>query len=514
MPRPRLAMRKVREVLRLARGQGMSARQVGLALGVPRSTVGDHLKRAELAGVTWPLPEGMDDAALEALLFPPPPPAGEQRPVPNWAEVKKELRRKGVTLMLLWFEYKERHPDGYGYSWFCQRYAEFAAKVDLTMRQDHKAGEKTFVDFPGATIPIYDRRTGQVGFDAELFVAVLGASSYLYAEALRSQQLPDWVAGHVHAFEFFGAVSEIVVSDNLKSGVTKAHCYEPDVNATYEEMAAHYDVAVVPARPYKPRDKAKVEAGVLLAERWIMARLRNRRFYSLHEANEAIAALLAWINDRPFKKLPGSRRSLFEEIDRPAMKPLPATRYEFATWRLGRKIHIDYHVEFDDHYYSVPHQLAGRRVDVRGTAATVEIFHAHRRVASHVRSHHKGGHTTDPAHMPESHRRQAQWTPERIVAWAERTGPSTAELAAQIMASRRHPQQGFRSCLGIMRLSAKYGAERVEAACARALVARALSYKSVESILSHNLDAQPLPEHGAVRVHPRHGNLRGPSYYQ
>jgi transposase len=514
MPRPRLAMRKVRDVLRLAWGQKLSTRQVAASLGVPPSTVGDHLKRAELAGLSWPLPDDLDDQALEALLFPKPPPPEVIRPMPDWAEVHKELRRPGVTLMLLWFEYRERHPDGYGYSQFCHRYREFAGRLDLVMRQEHKAGEKCFVDFPGQRLPIYDRRSGAVAFFAELFVAVLGASNYLYAEAVASQQLPQWIAAHVHALEFFGAVPRVMVSDNLRSGVTKAHRYEPEINATYQDFAAHYNIAVIPARPYKSRDKAKVEAGVLLAERWILARLRNRRFYSLHEANLAIRELVEAINNRPFKKLPGTRRSLFEAIDRPAMGPLPSLPYDVCTWRLGLKVNIDYHIEADHHYYSVHHSLVGRRVDVRIGSQTIEIFHAHKRVASWKRSWKRGGYSTDRAHMPESHRRHAEWSPRRIVAWAEKTGPALAELARAILESKPHPEQGYRSCLGIIRLAERYGPERLEAAARRALSVRAYSYRSVESILRHGLDRQPLPEKRPDRVHPRHDNLRGPSYYR
>ena len=513
MPRPRLAMRKIREVLRLALGEGLSVRDVGLSLGVARSTVSDHLKRAERAGVSWPLPEGLDDDALEARLFPPAPPATEERPQPDLKHVHKDLRRKGVTLLLLWLEYKEQHPDGYQYTQFCDLYRRFKGTVDVVMRQEHRAGEKVFVDFPGQLLPIYDRKTGVLRLEAELFVAVLGASSYLYAEAVASQQLAPWVTAHVHAFEFFGAVPAIVVCDNLRSGVTKAHRYEPDVNATYQEMAAHYGLAVIPTRPRKPRDKAKVEVGVLLAERWILARLRNRRFYSIAEANLAIRELVELVNDRPFKKIPGSRRSLFEELDRPAMRALPEQRYEFARWRLGRKVNIDYHVEVDFHWYSVPYRLVGQPVDVRVAAGTVEAFHKGRRVASHVRSHQRYGHSTDPAHMPESHRRHAQWTPGRIISWAEKTGPATAELAKGILESRPHPEQGYRSCLGVIRLADRYGAERVEAACRRAVAVRAFSYKSVQSILSHGLDAQPITAR-PVRTHPRHDNLRGAGYYQ
>jgi len=506
-------MRKIRDALRLNLGEGLSLRDVSASLQVPFTTVGDHVRRAKAAGLGWPLPEDLDDDGLEALLFSSAAPA-QTRPVPDWAKVHVELRRPHVTLMLLWLEHKEAFPDSYAYSQFCEHYKRWRRGVDVVMRQEHKAGEKLFVDFPGRRIPVYDERTAEVVFEAELFVAVLGASSYLYAEALRSQELLHWVTGHVHAFEALGGCPAIVVCDNLRSGVTRPNRYEPDVNATYQEMAAHYDVAVIPTRSYKPRDKAKVEAGVLLAERWIMARLRNEHFTSLGEANAEIARLVAWVNARPFKALAGSRASLFEELDRPALRPLPADRYEFAVWRKA-KANIDYHIEHraDRHYYSVPYRLAGETVDVRISAATVEAFHRHRRVASHVRKF-TPGFSTDPAHMPESHRRHAAWTPSRIVSWAAKTGPATAKLTEAVMAARRHPEQGFRSCLGIVRLGDRYGVERLEAACERALAVRAHSYRSVESILRTGLDRQALPAEVPARAHPDHDNVRGPDYYQ
>jgi len=515
MPRPHISMRKIRDALRLSLGEGLSLRHTAASLQMPFTTVGDHLRRAKAAGITWPLPDGLDDDALEALLFATAaaPPAAT-RPLPDWAKVHVELRRPYVTLMLLWLEHKEVFPEAHSYSQFCELYRRWRRRVDVVMRQHHKAGEKLFVDFPGHRIPIYDPKTGELAFEAELFVAVLGASSFLYAEAVRSQELLHWVSAHVHTFEALGGCPAIVVCDNLRSGVTRPHRYEPDVNATYQDMAAHYGVAVIPARSYKPRDKAKAEAGVLLAERWIMARVRNERFTSLAEANVEIARLSEWMNARPFKRLAGSRASLFEELDRPALRPLPATRYEFATWRRA-KANIDYHVELraERHYYSVPYRLVGEAVDLRLTAGVVEVFHRHRRVASHPRSF-SAGFTTDPAHMPESHRRHGSWTPGRIISWAAKTGPATAALVEAILAARRHPEQGFRSCLGIVSLGKRYGAERVEAACARALAAHAHSYRSVESILRTGLDAKPLEAQAPAPAHPDHDNLRGPGYYQ
>lgn len=517
MPRPHNAMRKIRDALRLKCDEKLSARQIALSLGLARSTVADYLQRATAAGISWPLPQDFDDAALEAALFSSDGAPAGVRPLPEWEKIHLELRRPHVTLALLWLEYKETFPDGYAYSQFCELYGRWRLHLDVVMRQVHKAGEKLFVDYPGRRIPIYDGSNGEVSFEAELFVAVLGASSYLFAEATRSQELIHWIDAHCHAFEFYGGCPAVVVPDNLRSGVTRAHRYEPEVNATYLEMASHYGVAIIPARSYKPRDKAKVEAGVLLVERWIMARLRNERFTSLGEANLAIAKLVEWVNARPFKKIDGSRKSLFEELDRPALRPLPAQRYEFAS-RKTATVNIDYHVQVlvgpkVRHYYSVPYKLAGEKVEIRVAASVVEIFHRHRRVASHLRAF-TGGFTTDPSHMPESHRRHAQWTPSRIISWATKTGPHTAEMVEAVMADRPHPEQGFRSCLGIMRLGDRYGSERLEKACQRALRVKSLSYRSIESILKTGLDRQPLPGETPQRTHPPHTNVRGSDYYQ
>jgi transposase len=513
--RPRVSMRKIRDVLRLSHGERLSRRQVSASLEIPLTTVNDHLVRARRAGLSWPLPGDMDDATLERALFPPTAPSSVARPMPDWGRVHKELKRKGVTLQLLWIEYRETHEEGLGYSQFCNLYRVWRKTTDVVMRQNHLAGEKMFVDFSGMRIPVYDRTTGRVAFQAELFVAALGASSYTYAEALRSQELLHWVTANTHALEFFGGAPAICVPDNLRSAVNKADRYEPDVNATFQEFANHYQMAIVPARPYKPRDKAKVEAAVLLAERWIIARLRNRRFYSLQELNLAIAQCLEVINARPFKKMDSSRRELFEAIDRPALRPLPADHYDFAFFKLA-KVSIDYHVELrsDRHFYSVPYQLAGSEVELRVTASVVEVLFSGKRVASHLRSFVRQGYSTEPAHMPESHRRHAEWTPSRILVWAEKTGPSTAGLIAGILERRPHPEQGFRSALGIIRLGDRNGSERLEAACARALAMKSFSYKSVSSILAHNLDQEPLPERKVLGPHPHHRNVRGGAYYR
>lgn len=506
-------MRKIREVLRLRYEAGLSGRQVAVSLQIARGSVGEYLRRFDATGLGWPLPASLSDTALERRLYPPPPAVpSDSRPLPDWSTVHRELRRPGVTLMLLWEEYQAAYPkQGFGYSWFCDRYRAWAGKLDLVMRQTHRAGETLFVDYAGQTAEVIDPATGEVR-TAQLFVAVLGASNYTYAEATWTQTLPDWIGAHTRAFAFFGGVPEVVVPDNLKSGITRAHRYEPDLNPTYAELASHYGVAVIPARARRPRDKAKVEVGVQVVERLILAALRHRTFFSLAELNRAIAELLERLNRRPFKKLPGSRREAFEALDRPALRPLPATPYVYATWKKVR-VHIDYHVEVDGHYYSVPYVLVKQSLEARLTATTVECFRQGQRVASHRRSALKGQHTTVPEHMPKAHRAYAEWTPQRLVRWAEQTGPATAGVVAQILAHRPHPQQGFRSCLGILRLGERYGAERLEAACRRALRLNACRYKSIESILKRGLDRQPLPEQRELALPAAHDHLRGPDYY-
>ena len=512
MPNKRLSMRKVKEVLRLHFEVGLKLRPIARSLSLSPSTVGDYLRRARVVGITWPLPAEIDEPELERRLFPPPKPGRAKRPLPDWAVMHQELKRKGMTLALLWHEYKSTHPEGIQYSQFCAYYRRYAERLNVVMRQHHRAGEKLFVDYAGHTVPVTDPRTGN-SRQAQVFVAVLGASNYTYAEATWTQALPDWIGSHRRTFNYLGAVPEVVVPDNLKSGVTTAHRYEPDLNPTYQEMAAHYGVAVVPARARKPRDKAKAEVGVQIVERWILARLRHHTFFSLTELNVAIGQLLEELNTRAFKKLPGSRKTLFESLDRPAMNPLPVQPYVYAEWKRVR-VHIDYHIELDGHYYSVPYQLVKQALDARMTANTVELFHRGHRVASHVRSGHKGHHTTVCGHMPRAHQAYAEWTPQRLINWAENSGPATAQVIATILAARAHPQQGFRSCLGIMRLGKTYGDARLEAACQRAQALQAYSYKSIASMLKHHLDQQPLPAPVSAPKPIAHPNIRGAHYYQ
>lgn len=510
MSREGLSMRKVREILRLRLSVGLSTHRVAKICKVSSSTVSEYERRFREAGLAWPVPEGMDDTALEQAARARPESFSHRRPMPELSYLIEEMRRPHVTLSLLWFEYKEANPEGYQYTQFCHYYRQASKKADLVLRQEHRAGEKVFTDYAGDTLSVTDPRTGRKS-PVYLFVAVLGASNYTFAEGVTSMDLASWIDSHVRAFEFFGGVPQIVVPDNTKCAVTRADRYEPEINREFADMAAHYGTAIIPARVRRPRDKAKIEKGVRIVERWIIAALRNRTFFSLAEVNEAISGLLDKLNSRKFKMINATRADLFERLDSPALCPLPQSRYQYAKWSTA-KVNIDYHVVAERHYYSVPHQLAGEQVDVRLSALCVEILYKNRRVASHIRSYEEGGFTTNRDHMPQSHREHLEWTPSRIISWAAKTGPNTSLLVKKIMESRPHPQQGYRSCLGIIRLSGTYTQERVEAAAVRALRANATSYRSVRSILEKGLDKLPLKDTPAYSE-PEHTNIRGRDYY-
>lgn len=515
MPGKRLSMRKIKEVLRLSLEVGLGGRAVAQSCGMGRSTVREYLQRAKRADVGWPLPEGVTEEELERLLFPPlllmP---GAVRPLPDWKWIHDELKGRGVTRFVLWEEYKAVHPEGLQYSQFCDLYRAWRGKLPVWMRQDHKAGEKLFIDYAGMTMPVRDAATGKERH-AQIFVATLGASHYTYAEATWTQTLPDFIGSHARAFVFIGGVSELLVPDNLRSAVSRACKYDPDVNPAYVRCAAHYGAAVLPARPRKPTDKSPVESAVKGVEQRILAKLRNRRFFSLAELNEAIAPLLAEYNERPFQQREGSRRSLFEKLDQPALKPLPLHPFEYEEWEKVR-VNLDYHVRVraDAHNYSVPYRLVSEKIDVRLTADAVECFHNGQRVASHARSNEKNRHTTLTEHMPKGHREHAKWTPERIIHWVGKAGPSAAELAERIIASRPHPEQGFQACRGLIRLGETHGADRLEAACERALAINSVCYKSVNEILRQGLDKKPLPKAASSMPAIEHENVRGADYYQ
>jgi transposase len=517
-------MRKIREILRLHYELELSARQIATSCLIGRDTVRRYVERAHAINLVWPPPETLDDQALERLLFRNQRSAVQtqrltKHPMPDWNSVERELKRKGVTLVLLHREYLERHPNGYCYSRFAQRFIEWKRSNGLavTMRQTHKAGDKLFVDYAGMTVPITDRATGEINA-AQVFVATLGASNYTYAEITATQNLEDWLGAHRRALEYFGGVPRLIVPDNLKTGVTSPHRYEPEINRAYTEFAEHYGVAVIPARVKKPRDKAKVEVHVQVVERHLLAPLRNRTFFSLAEANHAIAELLEALNTKPFQKLEGSRRSAFLEIDQPELRPLPLAAYAVSQWRKA-KVGIDYHVEVEGHYYSVPYRFARSAVEVRLAGASIEVFHDRQRIAVHSRvpnlPRFKGRHSTITEHMPKAHQRYGEWNAARLIDWAHKTGPSTARVIEAILEARTHPEQGFRSCLGIMRLGKSFGVQRLEAACKRADALRAYSFKSVQSILQNNLDLEPSGvEEVPTRALIAHQNLRGAAYYK
>ncbi len=515
MANKRLPVRKIKEVLRLKYGCGLSERQIARSCQVSRSTVADYLMKAKAAGMSWPEAAEISDTELENRLFTREHLPGQvKQPAPDCEYIYNQLRsykNVNLTLIQLWLEYREKHPDGYQYTQFCEHYRRWRGKLDYCMRQEHRAGEKLFIDYSDG-LRIVDLATGEL-LPTQLFVAVWGASNHTYAEATLSQSLPNWIGSHVRAFEYFGCVPRMLVPDNLKSGVSKACCYEPEMNPTYAEMAEHYGCAVLPARPLKPRDKAKVENGVLVSQRWILAVLRERTFYSLAEMNGAIRECLERLNTRTMRRIGKSRREIFETLDRPSALVLPPKPYEYAEWRKAR-VNIDYHIEVDGHFYSVPFQLLRERLDVRLTATTIEVLHKSERVAAHARSFVRGQPSTLKEHMPPSHRAYAEWSPSRFIQWASRTGVATAKLVEKILSSRTYPEQSYRACMGIMRLTRQYDPSRVEAAARRALEYNTCTYRSVRSILASGLDstAETKLERRQTPL-PLHDNIRGPEFY-
>lgn len=504
MAQTRLPVRKIREVLRL-KAERLSDRRIAAAIGSARSTVQECIRRCQAAGLAWPLAPGLDEETLHAQLYCRNVPLS-RTPAPDFAKLHAELKRPGVTRMLLWQEYKAAQPDGWQYSEFCEQYRRWLGRQDVVLRQTHRPGDKLFVDYAGQTVPITDRLTGLVR-EAQIFVAVLGASNYAYADATWTQSVPDWLGSHVRALNFCGGVTAAIVPDNLKSGVNKACRYEPALNPEYQDFAEHYGVAILPARVRKPRDKAKVEGGVLIVERWILARLRNITFFSLADLNKAIAALLAELNTRPFQRLEGCRKSLFETTERPALRPLPAQPYEFATWKKA-KVHLDYHVQVEGAFYSVPYALIGKTVEVRLTARGIEIFHRQRLVAAHVRGAERGHFRTDATHRPERHSAVIDLTHEKLMQRAVAIGPATVEVLAQQVQRRRHPEEALRASLGILRLAKDFSPTALERAAERAVALGAFSYRAVRALISN-----PAPiEQPALPL--AHANVRGGEYFR
>ncbi len=507
-----LSAQKVQEILRLGLKHQLGDREVSRSCGVSHVTVWAYLKQVRDHGLTWADVSSLGEAQLLKLVrgahrFTP----GRSIPEPDWKYIHAELRKKSVTLQLLWEEYKELNPDGYQSTQFYERYKKWKQTINPWMRQNHKAGDKLFVDYAGQTIPIHSQKTGQV-HQAQIFVAVMGMSNYTYAEATWDQTLQNWVSSHVNAFEYFEGVVRLLVPDNLKSAVSKPNRYDPDINPTYYEMASHYGTAVLPARVRKPKDKAKAEVGVQIVERWILAALRNKTFFSLHHLNQEIGTLLERLNEKPFKKLPGSRRSWFNSDEKAVLLPLPESRFEIAEWK-NAKVNIDYHVELDRHYYSVPYQHIHKEVRIRHTKGIVEIFLKGKRIASHRKESFAGGHTTIKEHMPTGHREHLEWSPSRILRWAAKIGEATTSVVHMIMHSRKHPEQGYRSCLGILRLGKHYGDQRLEAACRRAVEYEEFRYKYIRTILEKGLDKQntELPD---TQPQLNHRNVRGGTYFK
>ena len=500
-------MRKLKEVLRLKLDARLSHEQVAAALQVSKGVVAKYVGLAAAAGLTWPELQQLDDGELERILLVAP---GKPRNhvQPDYGRIHQELRRKGVTLMLLWEEHRAEYADHptYGYSQFCENYRRFARQLKRSMRQVHRAGEKLFIDFAGPTIALTN------GGRAHIFVAALGASSYTFAWATERETMVDWLESTARALTFYQGVPALIVPDNPRALIADANRYEPRGNDTVLDFARHYRTSFLPARPYHPQDKAKAESAVQIVERWILARVRHQRFASVHEVNHAIAPLLKRLNERPFQKMPGTRASLFTEIDAPALQPLPFLRYELASFKTV-KVHIDYHVEVDRHRYSVPHALVGQTLEARITRATVELLHRGQRVASHARNQRVGGFTTVDAHMPAAHRAHREWTPQRLIDWGQRIGPATAEVVTRLLAENKHPEHGYRACLGLLSLAKRYGQPRLEAACTRALQLGAFKYRHVRDILANHRD-QPAPEPTPGWVSPDHAHVRGPDYYQ
>lgn len=507
-------MRNVKEILRQKWILGRSNREVAASVGVSAGAISQVTTRAKSAKLEVSQVEQLDEEQLQQKLYGAPASYSHNRELPSGEYIHKELHKKGVTLQLLHLEYIEQNPEGYKYTQFCEYYRRWRKKRGLTMRQEHRAGEKMFVDYSGKKPQIVDPKTGEC-IEVELFVAVLGASSYCYAQATMSQKGHDFIDSHVRAFEYFGGVSEVIVPDQLKSAVVKSCRYEPGIQRTYEEMASHYGAVVIPARPYKPRDKAKVETAVLVVQRWVLARLRNQTFFSLGELNERIAELIEELNNRIMRAYGKSRRELYESLDKPALKPLAGQRFCYGQWKLDVTVNIDYCVNIDFHNYSVPYQFQGEKMDARMGGMTVEIFRKGKRIASHLRSFRRGGFTIAPEHMPKSHQQHLKWTPSRLIRWGDTIGANTSKLIETILNDRPHPEQGYRSCLGIIRLGQKYGEQRLENACARALWAGARSYKHVESILKNGLDqiAFNQPQDQPKQLYFVHDNVRGAQYY-
>lgn len=507
MPQQRMDIRMIKDILRLKYQGGLSHSAIASSLSISKGVVAKYLGLAGAAGLTWTTVAELDEAALERRLLGRD--ALDERLVePDFAHVHIELRRKGVTLMLLWAEYRAAHEGQrtWAYTQFCEHYKRFAKSLKRSMRQQRRAGEKLFIDYAGSTLALAD------GSRAQVFVAAMGASSYTYACATADQSMRSWLGAVARALAFYGGCPQLIVPDNPRALVSEACRYEPKLNATVRDFARHYDVSFLPARPYSPRDKASAESSVQVVTRWILARLRHTVLADVHAADAAIAALLPSLNERPFQKLDGSRASFFAALDAPALSALPPQRWQWVSFKTV-KAHIDYHVEVEFHRYSVPHSLVGLELEARLTDALVEVLHRGQRVACHARSTRRGGYTTLDEHMPAAHRAHKQWTPARLIHWGGEVGPSTGAFVTQLLERFRHPEHGYRSCLGLLGLAKRYGPERLEAACAIALGLGATYYRHVRDMLANGRDLLASAPTPAQWVAPEHDNLRGAAYF-
>lgn len=500
-------MRKLRDVLRLKLDAKLSHQKIATALGISKSVVTKYVGLAATAGLDWPTVRDWNEADIEKrlLLMPARP---QDHVQPDFSTVHHELRRKGMTLMLLWEEYRASFASQstYSYSQFCENYRSFAKKLKRSMRQIHRAGEKLFIDYAGPTIGMTD------GQRAHIFVAAMGASSYTYACATPRETMADWLESTAKALAWYGGVTQLIIPDNPRALIADPNRYEPRANDTVLDFARHYNTSFLPARPRHPRDKPKAESAVQVVERWIMARLRHQQFANVQEVNAAILPLLTWLNERPFQKLPGSRASTFAQIDAPALLPLPTQRYELAHFKTVA-VNIDYHINLEKHYYSVPHALVGQVLEARITSTTIELLYRGQRVASHARNSRAGESTTVAEHMPAAHRAHMEWTPQRLIDWGSTIGLATAEFITRLMQEQRHPEHGYRACLGLLALAKEYSGPRLEKSCALALQLGACQYRHVRSILANKRD-QTTPATSADWVSPDHAHIRGPGYYQ
>lgn len=506
-------MRNLREILRLRLQAGLSLRQIKSSQRISLGVVQKIAKQAEVRQLSWRAIERLDDTQLANLFYPESDTqASTQFQLPDWVAVHQELKRKGVTKHLLWEEYTQHYPNrSYSYPQYCFLYKEWTKKQRRSMRQVHKAGDKLFVDYAGQTVPIVNGDTGEIK-TAQIFVAVLGASNYTYCEATWTQSLPDWLSSHARALTFFGGAPRLIVPDNLKSGVSKPCRYDPDLNPAYQQLAVHYGCAVMPARPYKPQDKSKAEVGVQVIERWILARLRHQTFFSLAELNHCIGGLLEAVNQKPFQQLKGSRQQWFESLDSPALQPLPRHPYQYTDIKTV-KVNVDYHIQYDDHLYSVPHHLVGEKLELHAKDQIIELYFKHQRVTSHAR-HYRPGTTTTPEHMPVRHEKHHQWNAGRLMNWAQSIGDEVLIWVKVQLSRKDHEQQAYRVCLGLLNLSREYPPTRLDRACAIANQNQLYRLKQVKSILQANQD-QLINEADQQRplLPQSHENIRGPKHF-